>query len=189
MSVLLMIITVLVTAIVLIVFSVRKNVCYSESVVINTSASELYNHIRLQERLMRWSAWPSVTGSTCTREGADGEIGAQTVFFDKKGNRFGYQEIVSLDVDKRVEFKLKSKGPEQQTKLWFELEPLSATQTKVMLQFDNVIARPFNVILRLIGIVRWTRGMHCKDLAGLKRYAEPPHQTYVGEPASELMSQ
>jgi hypothetical protein len=55
----------------------------------------------------------------------------------------------------------------------------------VRLEFDNTITRPFNVVLRLAGVTRWTRAMHRKDLAGLKRYAEPPHRTYTGDPAPE----
>lgn len=50
--------------------------------------------------------------------------------------------------------------------------------------YDNTLARPFNVILRLTGIVRWTRSMHVKDLQGLKRYSEPPFFTYIGQPVS-----
>lgn len=66
--------------------------------------------------------------------------------------------------------------------------PLAPGRTRVHAHFDNAIRRPFNLILRVAGIVRWTRAMHRKDLAGLKRYAEPPHRTYAGEPAGELLA-
>jgi hypothetical protein len=70
--------------------------------------------------------------------------------------------------------------------LAFELQPLGDDRTRVLLHFDNEIPRPFNLLLRVAGIVRWTRGMHVKDLQGLKAYAEPPHRTYAGDVAHEL---
>lgn len=165
-----------------------RRVHYTEEADIGAPVEAIYDHIRLQERLMRWSAWPSETDSTCTCEGVDGEIGARTVFFDKKGQRFGHQEIIGLEPSRRVELSVKSKGPPQRAVIAFELEPLSVERTRVVLRFTNQIPRPFNVIMRLAGIIRWTRAMHVKDLDGLKRYAEPPHRTYVSESANELVT-
>ncbi len=170
------------------VFATPKRVRYTETIDIDAPAADIYDHIRFQERLMRWSAWPSETGSTCACEGVDGDVGARTVFFTKKGDRFGHQEVTALDPGRRVELALESKGPPQRTKLAFELQPLGESRTWVLLHFDNDIARPFNLLLRVAGIVRWTRGMHLKDLQGLKAYAEPPHRTYAGEIAHELLA-
>jgi hypothetical protein len=154
---------------------------YTETLVIDASAQDLYDNTRWQARLMDWSAWPSETGSTCACENPDGEIGARTVFF-AKGQRFGYQEVTHLVNGHSVELVLFSKGPPQKPVLRFEFIPLSASRTEVHLHFENNLARPFNVILRLAGIVRWTRRMHLKDLQGLKRYSEPPFLSYVGRP-------
>lgn len=170
------------------VFATPKRVRYTETIDIDAPAADIYDHIRLQERLMRWSAWPSETGSACVCEGVDGDVGARTVFLTKKGDRFGHQEVTALDPARRVELVLQSKGPPQHPKLAFALQPLSDTRTRVLLHFDNEIARPFNLLLRLAGIVRWTRAMHLKDLQGLKAYAEPPHRTYAGEVAKELLA-
>jgi uncharacterized protein YndB with AHSA1/START domain len=170
------------------VFATPKRVRYTETIEIDAPADDIYDHIRFQERLMRWSAWPSETGSTCACEGVDGEIGARTVFLTRKGDRFGHQEVVGLDPGRRVELALESKGPPQRTKLAFELQPLGDSRTRVLLHFDNDIARPFNLLLRIAGVVRWTRGMHVKDLQGLKAYAEPPHKTYAGDVAHELLA-
>lgn len=170
------------------VAAVPKRVRYTESIEIDAPAAAIYDHIRLQARLMRWSAWPSETGSSCICEGVDGDVGARTVFLTKKGDRFGYQEVTALDPDRRVELVLHSKGPPQQPKLVFELQPLPDGRTRVLLHFHNEIARPFNLLSRAAGIVRWTRRMHLKDLTGLKAYAEPPHRTYGGEVAHELLA-
>lgn len=103
---------------------------------------------------MRWSAWPSETGSACACEGQDGSVGARTVFYTRKGARFGHQEIVELAPNRRVVLELESKGPPQRPVLTFELEPAGADGTRVVLHFVNHISRPFNVLLRLFGIVR-----------------------------------
>jgi hypothetical protein len=81
-----------------------------------------------------------------------------------------------------VELALFSKGPPQRPVLRFDFVPLTGSRTEVRLIFQNTFWRPFNVILRLAGIVRWTRKMHLKDLDGLKRYSEPPFLTYIGRP-------
>jgi hypothetical protein len=154
---------------------------YTEALVIDASAQDLYDNTRWQARLMDWSAWPSETGSTCACENTDGAVGARTVFFSK-GKRFGYQEVTHLSNGRSVELALFSKGPPQKPVLRFDFVPLSDSRTEVRLNFENTLARPFNVILRLAGIVRWTRKMHLKDLQGLKRYSEPPFLSYVGRP-------
>lgn len=154
---------------------------YTETLVIDAPARDLFDNIRLQSRLMEWSAWPSETGSTCSCENTDGEVGARTVFFSKN-KRFGHQEVTRLVDGQIVELALFSKGPPQKPVLQFELVSLSTSQTEVCLTFDNTISHPFNVILRLAGIVRWTRKMHLKDPQGLKRYSEPPFLTYEGKP-------
>lgn len=157
-----------------------NTVQYTEILVIEASARDLYDNTRLQARLMQWSAWPSETGSTCACENTDGDVGARTVFFSK-GQRFGYQEVTRLVDGQSVELALFSKGPPQKPVLRFDFVPVSASRTEVRLIFQNTLARPFNVILRLAGIVRWTRKMHLKDLDGLKRYSEPPFLTYIGQ--------
>ena len=58
-------------------------VAYTEEVTINAPVGNVYDDIRLQGHLMRWSAWPKETKSTCTVEGPDGELGAKTAFFTK----------------------------------------------------------------------------------------------------------
>lgn len=148
-------------------FVTPKHVRYKESIDIDASAQDLYDHLRYQERLMRWSAWPSETGSACACEGEDGTVGARTVFYTKAGERFGHQEVVALEPGRRVEFTLVSKGPPHKPRLVFELQPLSPSRTRVVLHFDNGIMRPFNLLQRVLGIVRWTREMHRKDLQGL----------------------
>ena len=153
---------------------------YRESILVSAPIQSVYDNVRYQEDLMRWSAWPSTTNSTCSVAGLDGEKGAQTVFFSK-GKRFGHQEIIDLAENKSVTFTLESKGPPQKPVLNFLFEQVSNKQTKVTIDFSNQLSRPFNVLLRLFGIVRWTRQMHRKDLQGLKRFCEPPYMTYTGQ--------
>lgn len=155
-------------------------VAYIEEITINAPVGDVYDDIRLQEHLMRWSAWPQETKSTCTLEGPDGQIGAKTVFFTK-GKRVGYQEVVSLKQDKEVALVLFGPGPPHRPRLTFHLRPVDENQTLVQAHFINALPRPFNAIWKFAGLSKWTRDMHRKDLAGLKAFAEPPHRDMTGQ--------
>ncbi|MBE9140183.1 hypothetical protein IQ254_23790 [Nodosilinea sp. LEGE 07088] len=126
------------------IFFLPNAVRYSEKIVINAPVEQVYDNIRLQERLMLWSAWPEATGSTCSLENEDGSVGARTVFFDQ-GKRFEHQEIVDLKPNQKV---------------------------ALTLNFINTYHRPFHLPARLFGIVKWTRALQVKDLEGLKQYSE-----------------
>lgn len=176
-------------ALLLAVWLVPTQVRYTETLTIDAPARVLYDNTRLQTRLMQWSAWPGATGSTCALENTDGDVGARTVFFSK-GQRFGHQEVTRLvdapaadpEAALAVELAIVSKGPPQKPVLVVDFVPVSATRTRVSLHFTNTLARPFHVVLRAAGMVRWTRRMHVKDLQGLKRYSEPPFLTNTGQP-------
>ena len=145
---------------------------YSEKIIVNAPIEEVYDNIRLQERLMLWSAWPEATGSTCSVENTDGNIGARTVFFNK-GERFGHQEIIDLKPNQKVSMTLVNSGPLKHTPyLDFNLRALSKTQTEVTLNFVNTYQKPFQVPAKLLGIVKWTHALQIKDLEGLKVYSE-----------------
>ena len=152
---------------------------YTEDITVNAPAAQVYDDIRLQEHLMRWSAWPQETKSTCTVEGPDGKVGAKTAFFTK-GKRVGHQEIVSLKENEEVVLTLVGPGPPHKPKLTFELKSLGADRTRVLAHFVNELPRPFNAIWKFAGLTKWTREMHKKDLAGLKSFAEPPHKDMTG---------
>ncbi len=145
---------------------------YSEKIVINAPIREVYDNIRLQERLMLWSAWPEATGSTCSLENIDGNVGARTVFFNQ-GKRFGHQEILALEPNQKVALTLVNSGPLQHTPyLDFDLHSTSENQTEVTLNFVNTYQKPFHVPAKLLGIIKWTRALQIKDLEGLKKYSE-----------------
>jgi hypothetical protein len=152
---------------------------YTEEISVNAPVGDVYDDIRLQEHLMRWSAWPLETKSTCSVEGADGQVGAQTVFFTK-GKRVGHQEVVSLKENREVALTLVGPGPPHKPRLTFELQPNGADRTRVLAHFVNVLPRPFNIIWKFAGLSKWTRRMHRKDLAGLKAFSEPPHKDATG---------
>lgn len=160
-------------------------VAYTEEVIVAAPLSDVYDDIRLQERLMRWSAWPKETKSTCAvdtsaaPESDDGTVGARTVFFSK-GKRIGHQEIVSLKEDETVAMVLEGPGPPHKPRLTFRLSPAGDGKTRVVLDFVNKFPRPFNAIWHFAGLSRWTRKMHVLDLAGLKAFSEPPHRDADG---------
>ncbi|GJD93609.1 hypothetical protein [Methylobacterium iners] len=154
-------------------------VAYTEEIIVEAPIRDVYDDIRIQEHLMRWSAWPKETKSTCTVEGADGQIGAKTAFFTK-GKRVGYQEVVSLKEDQEVALVLHGPGPPHRPELTFELRALTEHRTQVLAHFVNELPRPFNAIWKFAGLSKWTREMHRKDLAGLRAFSEPPHRDNNG---------
>lgn len=174
-------ISILMVALITVVLLTPRVVEYVEVTDIKGPADKIYDAIRFQQDLMKWSAWPTETGSDCRAEGDDGEVGAQTVFLNKKGERFGFQEVTAMDAGRSVSFRLESKGPPHRPRLSFYLVPVTAESTRIVLVFRNDITPPFHVVLRLLGIVRWTREMHRKDLEGLTRFVERS-EDYRGTP-------
>lgn len=166
------------------IFCTPRVVEYVETIEIEANASSVYDAIRYQRDLMQWSAWPNETGSECKLAGNDGEVGAQMVFFDKKGNRFGHQSVTSLSPIREVSFSLESRGPPHVPSLSFYLVEMGEDMTRVLLSFRNDVTPPFHFMQRLLGITRWTREMHGKDLDGLKRFLEK-HENYIGEPVAK----
>ncbi|MEM1030082.1 MAG: SRPBCC family protein [Myxococcota bacterium] len=157
-------------------------VTYEETIDVDAPAEHVFDDIRLQDRLMRWSAWPGETKSQCAVAAGpdgDGAVGARTVFVSK-GRAVGHQEIVRIVGRREVAMTLVGPGPPHEPSLRFELEALTPTSTRVHLHFVNEIRRPFNAIWRFAGLSRWTREMHRKDLAGLKNFVEPPHRDADG---------
>ena len=158
---------------------------YTETININAPVGDVYDDIRFQDRLMRWSAWPKETKSKCavdtghTIEGEDGTVGTRTVFFSK-GKAMGFQEIQSLTPNHSVSFTLEGAGPPHFPTMIFTLEELAPKKTKVVLIFINRMPPPFNLIWNFAGISKWTRKMHVKDLEGLKAFSEPPHKDADG---------
>ena len=153
---------------------------YTEEITVNAPVGDVYDDIRLQEHLMRWSAWPKETKSTCTVEGPDGQTGTKTVFFTK-GKRVGHQEVVSLKENEEVVLTLVGPGPPHKPKLTFALRAEGEGRTRVLAHFVNKLPRPFNAIWKFAGLTKWTRQMHTKDLAGLKAFSEPPHRDMNGD--------
>lgn len=166
---------------------------YQETITINAPIGDVYDDIRFQDRLMRWSAWPKETKSKCavdtgqTIEGEDGTVGTRTVFFSK-GKAMGFQEIQSLKPNHSVSFTLEGAGPPHFPTMVFTLEELSRETTKVVLSFVNRMPPPFNLIWNFAGISKWTRKMHVKDLQGLKAFSEPPHKDADGTVVGRKMT-
>lgn len=150
---------------------------YTEEILIAAAPNEIYDDIRFQDRLMRWSAWPKETGSTCSVDEAkstDGTLGARTAFFSK-GKQVGFQEIVDLKENSEVTLTLEGPGPPHEPTLRFTIAQHEDNRSRVTAHFINKLPRPFNAVWKFAGMSKWTREMHRKDLEGLKAFSEPPH--------------
>ncbi|PRX56279.1 SRPBCC domain-containing protein [Flagellimonas meridianipacifica] len=168
----------LLTATIVLIIVLPKKVQYIETINVNATVEKVYDAIRYQERLMNWSAWPSETNSLCAVKNVDGQIGAQTVFLNRKGKQFGYQEITHLVPNEKVSFFLKSDVVpfEEDVRLHFILKPLHGQHTQVNLWFDETLKKPQFLIAYIGGITKWVHKMHLKDLAGLKKFVESDSQ-------------
>jgi len=160
-------------------FIAPARVEYTEEIIVEAPVAQVYDDIRLQDHLMRWSAWPKETGSTCTVDGSDGEVGTRVLFFTK-AKRIGHQEIIALEENNTVVLTLVGPGPPHHPRLRFDVRPCGETATTVAAHFVNDLPRPFNIIWKFAGLSAWTRRMHRKDLEGLKAFAEPPHRDSDG---------
>lgn len=162
----------LVVVIISLIIFLPNVIHYTEKITISAPIKQVYDNIRSQADLMRWSAWPEATGSTCEVENTDGEVGARTVFFSD-GKRFGHQEIIALEPNKKVSMTLVDSGPLKHTPyLDFHLRSLSDVETEVTLDFTNTYKKPFQVPAKLFGMVKWVRSLQIRDLEGLKSYSE-----------------
>ncbi len=151
-----------------------RTVEYIERITVHASVGKVYDAIRFQEQLMRWSAWPAETNSLCEVNETDGQPGAQTIYKNPKGKQFGYQEITGMIENERVDFYLKSfVAPfEEDVRLTFLLLPRGEHETEVMLWFREKMKKPLFLVAYFGGILKWVRRMHLKDLAGLKKFVE-----------------
>ena len=189
MEIVLYVVASLVMIILLLALIAPTRVSYTERISINAPLHQIYDDIRLQEHLMRWSAWPKETNSTCAVEGTDGQVGTRIAFFTK-GKRVGHQEIVGFQENTEISLTLVGPGPPHRPSLTFEMKTLDEKQTEVLANFIKELPRPFNIIWKFAGLSKWTRKMHKLDLKGLKAFAEPPHidssGTEVGYPPTGL---
>ncbi len=164
----------LVTALVLLIWKLPRKIQYIETITVKAPIAKVYDAIRYQEQLMEWSAWPEETNSLCEVKNTDGVLGAQTIYKNKKGKKFGYQEVTELVENEKVSFYLKSYvAPfEDEVRMDFILKSQSGSETEISLWFDEKLKKPAFLIAYFGGIIDWVHQMHLKDLAGLKKYVE-----------------
>ncbi|MDW3223470.1 MAG: hypothetical protein R8G34_11390 [Paracoccaceae bacterium] len=112
-------------------------VAYTERITVDAPIMDVYDDIRLQEHLMRWSTWPKDTKSTCTVEGPYGQVGAKSAFFTK-GNRVGHLEGISLKENEEVALTLVGPGLPHHPRLTFELQAIGENLTKVLAPLSSM---------------------------------------------------
>lgn len=152
---------------------------WTETMTIDAPVDLVRAAVRDQHHVMAWSAWPEATGFTCSVEGDATSVGSQIVFRDQAGTVQGRQRIVDVTDDRRtrtVVNQLENRGPFGRTirpRVDFRTTAVGADRTEVALHFD--VESPFPPPLWQlvgVGVRRWVRGLHRKDLAQLKTYVE-----------------
>lgn len=148
---------------------------WTESVDVDAPLEQVRDAVADQHRLMAWSAWQEATGYTCTVDGDGRSVGSAIVFTDRTGVEQGRQTMTLLAPD-RVENRLVNRGPggrDIRPEVDFRLEPLSASRTRVHLDFRAV--PPLPPVLRQLAelvLARKVRALHVKDLQQLKQHVE-----------------
>lgn len=143
---------------------------WTETVTIDKPVAEVFEAVRDQRVLMRWSAWPDATGYSCAVEGDGRSVGSAIVFTDSGGTEQGRQRIVEIGAG-LVRNRLRNRGPRGQwiePAIDFRLEPYR-NGTKVELDFD--VEPPVPALLRPIAnryLERKVRPLHVEDLRRLK---------------------
>jgi hypothetical protein len=151
---------------------VSNRVHYQESVLVNAPPDQVFAAIRSQEDLMAWSAWPAATGSTCRLVGPDNQVGTKVEFITK-GKVSGSQTVTEIAPGERVKVALSDPSPFGQLPfVTFYIRSHGVDASAATLEFTNTIRRPFQLIVKGVGIARWVRQLHRKDLAGLKAFCE-----------------
>jgi hypothetical protein len=152
---------------------------WTETVIIDAPADVVRTAVRDQRQVMAWSAWPEATGYTCSVEGDATSVGSQIVFRDRTGTVQGRQRIVEVTHDgdtHTVAYDLDNRGPFGRTlrpRVDFRTTAVEGGRTEVALDFAVDI--PFPPPLRQVvgvGMRRWVRGLHRRDLDQLKAHIE-----------------
>lgn len=148
---------------------------WTKSIVVDRPAAQVRRAIADEHELMQWSAWPAATGYTCAVDGDGTSIGSAIVFRDGAGTEQGRQ-MLSLVAADRVEYRLRNRGPagrDMTPEVDFRLEGLTATRTRVHLDFQNRVPLPppFRQLASAV-IGRRVRALHVEDLRLLKAHVE-----------------
>lgn len=141
-------------------------------VVVNRPIEELRPLVSEGDQILEWSAWMEATGYTCSTTGASGEVGSAIEFRNPAGRLQGTQTLTRLTSDQALHQLTAKNGPfTLRPTVLFRLRALDPARTEVALDFDNPMPVPLRVLAKL-GLERWVRRLHRKDLEQLKAYAE-----------------
>lgn len=131
-----------------------------------------------------WSAYSSSAGLHCAVEEGDEESAtSRIVFRDGSGMERGYRQLIDQTAN-RVEYRFQSSGRSGRVvgaRLIFDVEPLSATRTRVRSSFRADVplpAGPRFVIKAMVS--KYVSALNAEDLRRLKVHVEDAYR--VEEP-------
>uniref|UniRef100_A0A7S3K7J8 Uncharacterized protein n=1 Tax=Aureoumbra lagunensis TaxID=44058 RepID=A0A7S3K7J8_9STRA len=146
-------------------FGIESKFSYVEKIVIRRNASEVYDAIRLQSKMMQWIR--SIPVKRRGQRGIDGEIESSLLSFDRLV--YTMKQIVK---NKFIEFHINDTfGQHQIIRYELEEETTSATTT-VKLHFIYTIDRPFHIVVVSAGFPEYFCSLQRQDLVSLKQYLE-----------------
>jgi carbon monoxide dehydrogenase subunit G len=147
---------------------------WTESIFVSARTDAVFEAVRDQHVLMKWSAWPEATGYTCAVEGDGRSVGSQIVFRSADGVEQGRQRLVAV-ADGVVRNRMRNRGPRGrwvEPSVDFRVEP-EGEGSRVHLDF--AVEPPVPRVLRPLAeryLTRSIRPLHVADLVRLKALVE-----------------
>lgn len=143
---------------------------------VNAPLERVFDAAVDQHQVMAWSAWPAATGYSCAVQEQDGRaLGATIVFTDpRSGEPAGRQELAATVAPTYVRYELHNPGPGGvmlHPVVEVHLAALDPDRTRVFWRFANQLPEGMPEEAQQ-QMASWVKGLHVKDLEGLKEHVE-----------------
>ncbi|MFT5858631.1 MAG: hypothetical protein ACI865_000719 [Flavobacteriaceae bacterium] len=126
---------------------VKKDYTVARSVEIKSNVSDVYDYLSQLENQQEFSVWqakdPKTKNSSKGKDGTVGYIHSWSSKHEEVG--VGEQEIMKMEIDKRIDFALRFKEPMELDATAYMTTEEKGDRTKVTWTFEGSRAYPFNV--------------------------------------------
>ncbi len=150
-----------------------KKINIERTITISAPADSVFSQVSHFHKMNKWSPWSDYDPNMkVSYEGTDGQIGAKSKWEGNKNAGKGYQEIVSLDKNKRIDVNLVFEEPwEAQSDIYY-LFNASGNNIKVTWGYNEKTPFPKNLLFALFGMKKALKKDFDKGLSRLKEVCE-----------------
>ncbi|MGF7230828.1 SRPBCC family protein [Arachidicoccus sp.] len=148
----------------------KKDYTIKREITINQPDSIVYDYLRFFKNHKTFNAWflkdPNMKE---TAKGNDGQIGFVLSYEGNKDLGSGEQELIGLEPNKKIDIELRFIKPfKSVSQTPYELQPVSANQTKVVWTMNGKMNYPLNIALLFINMDNFLGKDIQKSLENLK---------------------